>query len=128
MAAPVVAFLVAFLTGATLARSGVAPTILAVDAAAARVTAIEEKVCPAADVAAAGLAAIPARGIIATIKARVARDAALVCADRAKINTPAVRLAAAAKLLADIAAADGLFAATPAEATATQMCGRQPCR
>jgi hypothetical protein len=108
MAAPIVAFLVAALTGATLAKGPAA--ILAVDAAAARVVAIEREVCPAAVPAAAALASIKATGVVAAIRARLARDAALVCADQPAANTPATRLAAAAKLLADVAAADGLTA------------------
>ena len=107
MAAPFVAFLVAFLSGATLAKGPA--TLLAVDAAAYRVVAIEQEVCPAATPAMAGLAMIKSTGVVAVIRARLRRDAALVCADAPIMNTPAARLAAAAKLLADIAAADGLF-------------------
>jgi hypothetical protein len=106
MAAPIVAFIVAALTGATLAKGPA--MILAIDAAAARVVAIEQQVCPAAGPAATALAALKASGTVATIRARLARDAALVCADRPASNTTAARLAAAAKLLKDIAEADGL--------------------
>jgi hypothetical protein len=108
MAAPIVAFIVAALTGASLAKGPAA--LIAVDAAAARVVAIEQQVCPAAGPAAAALASIKATGVAAAIRARLARDAALACADRPAMNTPAARLAAAAKLLADVAAADGLTA------------------
>jgi hypothetical protein len=108
MAAPFVAFLVAFLSGATMAKGPA--TLLAIDAAAYRVVAIEQEVCPAATPAMAGLAMIKSTGVVAAIRARLRRDAKLVCADAPAMNTPALRLAAAAKLLADIAAADGLFA------------------
>jgi hypothetical protein len=108
MAAPIVAFVIAALTGATLAKGPAA--LIAVDAAAARVVAIESQVCPAASPAAAALATIKATGVVAAIRTRLARDAALVCADRPIQNTPARRLAAAAKLLLDIAEADGLTA------------------
>jgi len=115
MAAPFVAFIVAALTGATLAKGPA--TLLAIDAAAARVVAIEQEVCPAAGPAAAGLATIKSTGVVAAVRARLRRDVALVCADQPAMNTPAGRLAAAAKLLADIAEADGLFAAKPKAAT-----------
>jgi hypothetical protein len=108
MAAPIVAFIVGALASATLAKGPA--TLLAVDAAAARVVAIESQVCPAADPAAAALASIKATSVVAAIRARLSRDAALVCADQPAINTPAGRLAAAAKLLVDIAKADALAA------------------
>ena len=111
MAAPIVAVIVAALTSATLAKGPAA--LLAVDAAAARVAAIERQVCPAVAPAAAGLAAIRGTSVVAAIRTRLSRDAALVCADQPASNTPAARLAAAAKLLADVAAADGLFAPKP---------------
>jgi hypothetical protein len=106
MAAPIVAFVIAALTGATLAKGP--PALLAFDAAAARVVAIEQQICPAAGPAATALATIKATSVVAAIRTRLARDAALVCADRPTQNTPARRLAAAAELLLDIAEADGL--------------------
>lgn len=112
MAAPIVAFVVGLLTATTIVKGPA--SLLAFDAAAARVVAIEQEVCPAAAPAAAALAAIKATGAVAAIKARLARDAKLVCADRPARNTPAARLFAAAKLLVDIAEADGLFSAKTA--------------
>jgi UDP-glucose 6-dehydrogenase len=109
MAAPIVAFVVGLLTSATLAKGPA--TLLALDAMASRVVAIEQQVCPAAAPAAAALAMIKSTGIVATLRARLRRDAALVCADQPQVNTPAARLVAVAKLLADIAAADGLVPA-----------------
>lgn len=113
MAAPVIAFLVAVLTGATMAKGPAA--LLAVDAAAYRVAAIEQEVCPAVTTAMAGLATIKSTGVVAAARARLRRDAKLVCDDKPAMNTPAGRLAAAAKLLADIAEADGLFTAKAAK-------------
>ena len=89
--APIVAFVVAFLTGATMAKGPAA--LLAIDVAAARVVAIEQEVCPAAEPAIAGLALIKSTGVVAAIRARLRRDAALVCADAPVMNTPAGRLA-----------------------------------
>ena len=108
MAAPIVAFVIGALTSVTLAKGPAA--LLAIDAAAARVVAIEQQVCPAAGPAAAELAKIKATAAVDAIKVRLARDVALVCADRPTQNTPARRLVAAAKLLIDIAEADGLLA------------------
>lgn len=124
MAAPIVAFVIAALTGATIAKGPAA--LLAVDAVAARVVAIEQEVCPAAGPAMAMLSAAKASGALAAIRARLARDAALVCADQPAMNTPAARLFAAAKLLADIAEADGMFA--PKAAAAAKTCSGGVCR
>ena len=106
MAAPIVAFVIAALTGVTLAKGP--PALLALDAAAARVVAIESQVCPAAAPATSALAAQPPTSAVVALRARLARDFALACADRPARNTPARRLIAAAKLLIDIAEADGL--------------------
>jgi hypothetical protein len=133
MAAPLVAVVVGFLTGATLPAAGgaallggYAPVIVAIDGRAAKAYAIEQKVCPAADAAADKLAdAADARAkggkhrILAWFADRLARDADIVCRNATTSNTPAGRLVAAGRVLADIAKADGLVppavAPTPAD-------------
>jgi hypothetical protein len=131
MAAPIVAVIVAALTGATL-PSGVAaifggagPAIVALDAKAAKITADLPALCaaaaPAADRLRARLAANPpatkAGALARAALARLDRDARIVCAHTDGPNTPAGRLKAAAGVLGDIAAADGLIPVAKAAAT-----------
>jgi hypothetical protein len=153
MAAPLVVFFVAFLTGAAapvvaghVALGGAEETILVVDQKAAKVYAKLPAICAAANPAAQRLAAAADaakvkhqsrwRRIVAAAADRLARDSAIVCAHSGEANNILGRARAAAATIADIAVADGLVPAAksappaPADApvAATRMCGRQTCR
>jgi len=123
MAAPLIGFVVAFLTGATLpaATTGAifgstAQAIVVLDAKAATAYAELPAICAAADpaldrlseAADAAQATRRWRRVFAAAAARLARDADIVCKDATAPNTPAGRLKAAAAALADIARADEL--------------------
>jgi hypothetical protein len=126
MAAPLVGFVVAFLTGAALpvgvaeaTFGSAARAIVVVDAKAATVYAGLPAICAATDPALDRLSdAVDAakaksrwRRILVAAVGRLARDAAIVCKDARAPNTPAGRLKAAADALADIARADKLVPA-----------------
>jgi hypothetical protein len=153
MAAPLVAFFVAFLTGAAapviaghVAFGGAEETILIVDQRAAKVYAKLPAICAAANPVAQRLAAAADaakakrqnrwRAIVAAAADRLARDSAIVCAHSGEANNILGRAKAAAATLHDLAVADGLVPpaktaapAPPADTIpAARMCGRQPCR
>jgi hypothetical protein len=139
MAAPIVGFIVAVLSGATLPSGaaallgGAGPAIVAIDVKAEQIDAALPQVCAALQPTTARLAAKLAatrtkglRALIGAAQARLARDVKIVCVDAAaEPNTPAGRVAAAAAVLADLAKADGLFA--PTTKSGTGLCGRKAC-
>jgi hypothetical protein len=129
MAAPIVAVIVGLLTGATLPAGatallgGAGPAIVALDAKAATIAADMPALCaaaaPAAERLRAQLAAHPPATKVGALAraalARLDRDARIVCAHTGGPNTPAGRLKAAAGVLGDIAAADGLIPSVEAK-------------
>ena len=129
MPAPIVGFVIAFLTGAALpiatAQATLGPAaqaIIVVDQKAATVYAKLPAICAAtdpaldrlADAADAAKAKSRWRRILAAAADRLARDADIVCKDAKAPNTPAGRLKAALDTLADIARADQLIPPTKA--------------
>jgi hypothetical protein len=123
MAAPIVGFVVAFLTGAALPVATAetifgtaAKAIVVVDEKAATVYAKLPAICAAtapaldrlSDAAEATKAKNRLRRVLAAAIARLARDADIVCKDASAPNTPAGRLKAVADALADLAKADRL--------------------
>ena len=123
MAAPLVGFLIAFLTGAALPVATAGATfgaaghaLIEVDAKAATVYARLPAICVAtdpaldrlSDAADAARARSRWRALLAGAADRLARDADIVCKAAREPNTPAGRLKAAADALADIARADAL--------------------
>jgi hypothetical protein len=131
MPAPIVGFVIAFLTGATLpvataeATLGTAAqAIIVVDQKAATVYAKLPAICAAtdpaldrlSDAADAAKAMSRWRRVLAIAADRLARDADIVCKDAKAPNTPAGRLKAAADALADIARADDLIPPTESAA------------
>jgi len=124
MPAPIVGFVIAFLTGAALpiataqaTLGSAAQAIIVVDQKAATVYAKLPAICAAtdpaldrlSDAAHAAQAKSRWRRILAAAAERLARDADIVCKDATAPNTPAGRLKAAADALADIARADWLI-------------------
>jgi hypothetical protein len=129
MPAPLIGFVVAFLTGAALpvaaaqaTLGSAAQAIIVVDQKAATVYAKLPEICAAtdpaldrlSDAADAARAKSRWRRILAVAANRLARDADIVCKDATAPNTPAGRLKAAADALADIARADQLIPPTKA--------------
>ena len=127
MAAPLVGFFVAFLTGTALpvgvaeaTLGSAAQAIVVVDHNAAAVYAKLPAICAATDPTldrlsdAADMAKARSRWrrVLAAAADRLARDADIVCNDAKAPNTPAGRLKAAADALADIARADKLIPPT----------------
>ena len=124
MPAPVVGFVIAFLTGVALpigvteaTLGSAARAIIVVDQEAATVYAKLPAICAAtdpaldrlSDAADAAKAKSRWRRVLAIAAERLARDADIVCKDATAPNTPAGRLKAAADALADIARADRLI-------------------
>lgn len=151
MAAPLVGFLVAFLTGAAVpvgvasaTFGGAAQAVIIVDQKSATIYGKLPAICAAtdpaldrlSDAADAARAKSRWRAILAAAADRLARDADIICKDAKTPNTPAGRLAAAAAALHDIAVADGLVppanpgASAPATVSSgqTRQCGRSACR
>ena len=131
MPAPLVGFVIAFLTGAALpvataqaTLGSAAQAIIVVDQKAATVYAKLPAICVAtdpaldrlSDAANAAKARSRWRRILAVAANRLARDADIVCKDAKAPNTPAGRLKAAVDALADIARADNLVPPTKAPA------------
>jgi hypothetical protein len=131
MPAPVVGFVIAFLTGAALPVAtaeatfgSAAQAIVVVDQKAATIYARLPVICAATDPAldrlsdAADAAIVKSRWrrVLAAAADHLARDADIVCKDAKAPNTPAGRLKAAAEALADIARADNLIPPTKAAA------------
>ncbi len=131
MAAPLIGFLVAFLTGAALpvataeaTLGSAAQAIVVVDQKAATVYAKLPAICAAtdpaldrlSDAADAAKARSRWRRVVAVAVDRLARDADIVCKDAKAPNTAAGRLKAVADALADIARADSLIPPTKAPA------------
>ena len=129
MPAPLVGFVIAFLTGAALpiATAGAifGPTVQAivvVDQKAATVYAKLPAICAAtdpvldrlSDAADAAKSRSRWRRLLAAAADRLARDADIVCGESTAPNTPVGRLKAVADALADIARADNLLAPTKA--------------
>jgi hypothetical protein len=127
MAAPLIGFFVAFLSGATLpvgvaeaTLGSAARAIVVIDRDAAAVYAKLPAICAAtdpaldrlSDAADAAKARTRWRRVLAAAADRLARDADIVCYDAKAPNTPAGRLKAAADALADIARADMLIPPT----------------
>jgi hypothetical protein len=131
MPAPIVGFVVAFLTGAALpvataeaTLGSTAQAIIVVDQKAATIYAKLPAICAATDPALGRLSAAADaakaksrwRRVLAVAADRLARDADIVCEDAKAPNTPAGRPKAAADALADIARADNLIPPTKAPA------------
>jgi hypothetical protein len=119
MAAPVVAILFAFLSGAALPVAALGSTSHALIAVDDRATAFYARLpasCAAVD---PGLNRLPNaarsagaksrwRAIVAAAASRLARDADIACANANEPNTPAGRLKAAIDALSDLPKADRL--------------------
>jgi hypothetical protein len=131
MPAPLVGFIIAFLTGAAApvataeaTLGSAAQAVIVVDQKAATVYARLPAICAAtapaldrlSDAADAAKARSRWRRVLAVAADRLARDADIVCKDAKAPNTPAGRLKAAADALADIARADSLIPPTKAPA------------
>jgi hypothetical protein len=129
MPAPLVGFIIAFLTGAALpvataeaTLGSAAQAIVVVDQKAATIYAKLPAICAAtdpaldrlSDAADAAKARSRWRRVLAVAADRLARDADIVCKDAKAPNTPAGRLKAVADALADIARADNLIPPTKA--------------
>jgi hypothetical protein len=127
MPAPIVGFVIAFLTGAALPVATVEATLgsaaqaaIVVDQKAATVYAKLPAICAAtdpaldrlSDAADAAKAKSRWRRVLAVAADRLARDADIVCKNAQPPNTPAGRLKAAADALADIVRADALIPPT----------------
>jgi hypothetical protein len=125
MPAPLVGFVIAFLTGAALPEAtlgSAAQAVIVVDQKATTVYAGLPAICGAIGLAlnrrsgAADVANASSRWrrALAVAADRLARDADIVCRDAKAPNTPVGRLKAAADALADIARADNLIPPTKA--------------